>query len=133
MIGSYKIKPDFIFGFRFRYSDGFWYTPITGRQFYDEDWSWYRRQYGLPRSKRMDPYINLDLKLEQKYTLKRAVVNVSMEGLNLINALAFIKGSNGKPLYQMPEDQWMQYNFYADEKRVNTFIPLGSFDLSVEF
>jgi TonB family protein len=133
MLGSYKITPSLDFGFRLRYSDGFWYTPVVGRQFYDEDWSWYKFENAQLRSKRMDPYINLDLKLEKKFTLKSAVIRVSLEGLNLINALAYINGKDGKPIYQMPEDQWYEYNFYGDEKRINSFIPLGSFGLSIEF
>jgi TonB family protein len=137
LIGSYKITPDFDFGLRLRYSDGFWYTPVIGRQYYDEDGKQYgeryRFEYAQPKSKRMSPYINLDLKLEQKIAVKWATLRLSMEGLNLVNALAYIPGKNGKPIYRMPEDRNFEYNFYGDDKRINTFIPLGSLGLSIEF
>jgi TonB family protein len=132
-IGSYKITPKLDFGLRLRYSDGFWYTPVTGRQFYDEDWSWYRFERGKPKSQRMDPYVNVDLKLEEKIPLKWATIRISMEGINLVNALGFIKNKQGKPIYRMPEDNQFQYNFYGDEKDFETFIPLGSLGVNVDF
>ncbi len=133
MIGSYKITPKLDFGLRLRYSDGFWYTPVTGRQYYDEDWSYYKFERASPKSKRMDPYVNVDLKLEEKIPLKWANIRLSIEGLNLVNSLGFVKNKQGKPIYHMPEGNWYEYNFYGDEKNVETFIPLGSLGVSVEF
>jgi len=132
-IGSYKITPKLDFGLRLRYSDGFWYTPVLGRQYYDEDEAYYRLKVTQPNSKRMDPYINVDLKLEEKIPLKWANVRIAVEGINLVNALGFIKKKNGKPIYLMPEGNYFNYNYYGDEKEVETFIPLGSLGVNVEF
>jgi TonB family protein len=133
MIGSWKITPIVEVGLRGRYSDGFWYTPVVGRDFYDEDWSYYRLGRGKEKSKRMDPYINLDLRLEAKVPLQWGTVSAYIEGVNLVNSLAYIKKSNGKPIYRMPEGNWFEYNYYGDEKAFETFIPLANMGLTLEF
>ena len=65
LLGSWHLKKEYDFGFRMRFVSGDPTTPITGIE-EDENGNYFRAIYGEMNSARVDPFFQLDLRMDKK-------------------------------------------------------------------
>lgn len=121
LVGSYRLPKFWEIGGRLRYVTGDPTTPIDGIG-YNEDNGYFYRIYGPQNSARMDPFFQLDVRVEKKFTFKNWILTWYLD----IQDLSYF-------VYKSPE--FYQYNYRSDP---NTKTPVGAIiypalGLSAEF
>ena len=124
IIGSYKLPWAFEAGFRLRYVTGDPITPNLGYTEhiaqYDAATGQYDRLSGTPRSDRMGPFKQLDLRLERKFTYDKWIFTAYIDVQN-VNYF----------WYNSPETY--EYSYDGFERQVIGGIIIPSFGLKAEF
>jgi hypothetical protein len=106
-------------GFRARYVTGDPLTPVTGVE-YNATYNRFRRLYGPENSSRYDPFFQLDLRVDKKFTFDKWLIAAYLDFRNL-----------SWFVYKSPE--FFTYNYDATEKTIVSDIPYPSIGLSAEF
>jgi len=121
VLAAYRLPWDMEVSSRFQYVSGNPYTPFTSG-IYDLDLDRYSGDPSTEKnSARMDPYINLDLRVEQRFSIRKARLSIYAELLGLV------QGEN-------PDS--VQYNYdYTETSYVQStmFIPSAGVDLELNF
>ncbi|HEX2959453.1 MAG TPA: TonB-dependent receptor [Chitinispirillaceae bacterium] len=119
LILNYRLKRQFEAGTRIRYVSGNPYTPVIGR-IYNADKFSYKAVYGKANSKRNKPFVQVDLRVDKKFVFDTWMLAAY---LDFQNVFSFI--------YASPE--FTIYDFdYSDQTTVSApFIP--SFGIRAEF
>lgn len=81
VVGSYELR-GFVLGLRLRYSSGFPRTPVTGA-FYDARDDVYQPVFGAPNSTRLPDFVQLDLRVDRTFKLRRLALTIYLEVQNL--------------------------------------------------
>jgi hypothetical protein len=121
VLAAYTLPWDMEISTRFQYVSGNPYTPYT-TGIYDTDLDRYSGDPSTEEnSARMAPYINLDLRVEQRISFKRARLGIYAELLGLV------QGEN-------PDSVQYSYDYTeTDYVRSTMFIPSVGLDLEVNF
>jgi hypothetical protein len=119
LVGSYRLPGLWEIGCRVRYMTGYPTTPITGLG-YDENSGYYYAITGAKNSARMDPFFQLDMRVEKKFMFKSWNLSAYLD----IQDLSYFA-------YQSPE--FYQYNYQFDRKTTSGAIVYPSVGLSAEF
>jgi len=119
LIGSYKLPKLWEIGTRIRYVTGDPTTPIDGIV-YDENSGRFSPEYGPKNSARMDPFFQVDLRVEKKFMMKKWILTTYLD----IQDLSYFA-------YNSPE--FYQYNYRYDQKTPVGGIIYPSFGISAEF
>jgi|GEM_PF-297935 len=111
LIGSWHLRRDWDMGFRARYVTGKPATPVIGAE-EDENGNYFEAIYGPENSSRVNPFFQLDLRVDKKFVFDKWMFSVY---LDIINSNYF--------LYKSPElEVWN--DFYDDKTTVsNIFTP----------
>ncbi len=124
LVGNLRLPKNWATGFRFRYVTGNPVTPhlsyTEGKYKYDSDNGRYVSIEGKPYSDRMGPFIQLDLRVDKKYILKRWILTTY---LDIFNVNYFF--------YNSPEIY--AYNYDESDRKPVGFIFLPSIGIKAEF
>jgi hypothetical protein len=119
VLGSWKLPKEWDLGFRLRYVTGKPVTPIIGE-------TWKRAYeaivpiYGETNSDRMDPFFQLDVRVDKKFVYKKFMSSVYIDFQNI-----------SWFFYKSPEMDIYNYD-HSDKTRVS-MIPLVATGFSMEF
>jgi hypothetical protein len=119
LVGSWHLRRDWDLGLRVRYVTGKPTTPVIG-SIEDENGNYFEPIYGPKNSERIDPFFQLDLRVDKKLVFDKWMFSFY---LDVINANYFF--------YKSPEMEiWNE--FYDDKTTVsNIFTP--ALGLKAEF
>lgn len=81
VVGSYELR-GFGLGLRLRYSSGFPRTPVSGA-FYNARDDVYQPVFGAPNSTRLPDFVQLDLRVDRTFALRRLALMIYLEVQNL--------------------------------------------------
>lgn len=111
VLGSWHLKRDWDVGFRLRYTTGKPQTPIVATV-YNEENKFFEPIYGEKNSNRVNPFVQLDLRVDKKYIYNKWIFSTYID---LQNVSWF--------LYKSPE--FFIYNYdYSDKQTISgIFIP----------
>ncbi len=112
VLGSWHLKKEWDLGFRARFVSGKPTTPID-RVEYVEEYLDYLPKYGKENSERLDPFFQLDLRVDKKFVFDKWMYSFY---LDLQNLSYFF--------YKSPEFEYYDYN-YKEKKTVSSFPMLG--------
>ncbi len=113
LLGSWHLKKQWDLGFRLRYVTGKPVTPIIGTE-YIEDFAYYRPINGERNSKRVNPFFQLDLRVDKKIIYKKWIYSFYLDLQNL-----------SWLIYKSPEFELYNYN-YTDKMDISMFPMLGT-------
>jgi outer membrane receptor protein involved in Fe transport len=119
LVGSWRLPHSFETGFRLRYVTGKPTTPVIGRVD-NELYNFYEPIYGETNSERVDPFFQLDLRVDKKFIFQNWILSSYLD-LQNISWL----------LYKSPEYE-MYDNFY-DEKTTVSNVLTPAIGLRAEF
>ena len=124
VVGSWRLPANWECGFRFRYVTGNPITPIISftedKYEYNADEAQYVMLKGEPMSDRMEPFVQLDLRVDKRFVFKNWMLATY---LDLQNANYFF--------YNSPEQY--DYNYDYSERKVIGSIILPSIGIRTEF
>ncbi len=119
VVGSWRLRKNWELGSRIRYTTGNPTTPVLGRTENLKD-HFMSPVYGEVNSTRMDPFFQIDIRVEKKYILKKTILTTYID---LQNA--------SYPIYKSPENpDWD--DFYIEQKFISMPI-IPAIGLSWEF
>ncbi len=81
-VGSWKLPKNWEVGFKLQCATGDPETPIVG-SVYDENDQMYKVKYGEVNSERLDPTVQLDLRIDKKVILKRSILSAYIDFYNI--------------------------------------------------
>lgn len=81
-LGSWRLPKNWEVGFKLQCSTGDPETPIIG-SVYNENNQSYEVEYGKVNSDRLDPTVQLDLRIDKKIILKRSIVSAYIDFYNI--------------------------------------------------
>ncbi|MDR0308256.1 MAG: TonB-dependent receptor [Chitinispirillales bacterium] len=119
LLGSWSLKNDLDLGGRLRFVSGRPTTPIVGIV-EDANSKSIRPIYGKPNSTRMDPFLQLDLRLDKKVIYEKWILSYYCDLQNVL-----------WPIYRSPEFVFHNYNY--TEKQTISMIPMMSFGVRAQF
>jgi hypothetical protein len=119
LVGSYRLPKFWEIGCRLRYVTGDPTTPITGIG-YNEDYGSFYALYGEKNSARMDPFFQLDVRVEKKFMFKNWILTWYLD----VQDLSYF-------VYKSPE--FYQHNYRYDQKSPIGAIIYPALGLSAEF
>jgi hypothetical protein len=112
VLGSWHLRKQWDTGFRLRYVTGKPTTPVTGITYKEND-LYYEPVYGKKNSSRMDPFFQLDLRVDKKFVHDKWMHSLYLDLQNV----SYI-------FYKSPE--YVQHNYnYKDSKNISMFPMLG--------
>ncbi len=110
-LGTWRLPKDFEVGFRFQYTSGDPYTPVTGKT-YNENKRRYEADFGATNSGRLPPHIQLDLRFDKKFIFRKWILSAYVDFFNL-----------GYFLYKSPQtyiSPWDPYDYNKGEANIQT-------------
>lgn len=113
VLGSWHLRRQWDLGFRLRYVTGKPVTPVIGSE-YVEDYAYYRPINGERNSKRMNPFFQLDIRVDKKIIYKKWIYSFYLDLQNL-----------SWLFYKSPEFEFYNYN-YTDKMNISMFPMLGT-------
>ena len=119
LLGSWSLQNDLDLGGRLRFVSGRPTTPVVGI-IEDANSKRIRPIYGKPNSTRMDPFIQLDLRLDKKVIYNAWILSYYLDFQNVL-----------WPIYKSPE--FVFYNYNYTEKQTISMIPMMSFGVRAQF
>ena len=119
-IGSWKLPRDWDIGTRIRYVTGNPTTPIIGSKATNASLSQYTPLYGEPRSTRMDPFFQVDLRVDKRIVFDQWIFSFYLD----IQNLSYF-------VYQSPEFKIPNYDYTQFTPVGGIFYP--SIGLKAEF
>lgn len=124
LVGSWRLPHNWETGFRFRYTTGNPETPLlsfTENKFvYDSDYGNYVQVKGEPFSERVDPFVQLDIRVDKRFVFKNWMLSAY---LDIQNVNYFF--------YNSPEEY--QYNYDGSERETIGSLILPSCGIRAEF
>jgi TonB family protein len=121
LIGNFRLPSFWEVGFRMRYVTGNPTTPIAGIS-YNEDLATFVRKNGEINSARMDPFVQLDLRIDKKFTFKNWMFSVYLD----IYDLSYL-------VYKSTEFDMYNYRYDPASKTPIDGIIYPSLGLTAEF
>ncbi|MFW6253927.1 MAG: TonB family protein [Chitinivibrionales bacterium] len=112
LVGNWRLARQWESGFRFRYVTGKPTTPVIGK-IENETYSYFEPITGEVNSDRLDPFVQLDLRVEKKFVFDKWLLSGY---LDLQNISYF--------LYKSPEFTWYDA-FYEDKTTVSNIFQPG--------
>ncbi len=119
VLGSWHLKREFDFGFRLRFVSGDPTTPVTGITEL-ENANYIRPEYGETNSSRVNPFFQLDLRLDKKLVFDKWIYSFYVD-LQNISWL----------LYKSPEMEI--YNYDYTDKTTFSMFPMLAVGVKAEF
>ncbi|NLG15988.1 MAG: TonB-dependent receptor [Fibrobacter sp.] len=119
VLGSWHLKREFDFGFRMRFVSGDPTTPVTGI-IESENGNYILPEYGKTNSSRVNPFFQLDLRLDKKLVFDKWIYSFYVD---LQNISWF--------LYKSPEMEIYSYD-YSDKTTFSMF-PMLAVGVKAEF
>lgn len=119
MLGSWHLKREFDFGFRLRFVSGDPTTPVIG-VIESENGNYFIPEYGETNSSRVNPFFQLDLRLDKKLVFDKWMYSFYID---LQNISWF--------LYKSPEMEF--YNYDYTDKTTFSMFPMLSAGVKAEF
>ncbi len=115
VVGSWHLRRDWDIGFRARYVTGKPETPIKKVKYY-ENFQIYIPEYGEPNSVRVNPFFQIDVRVDKKWVFDKWMFSIYLDMQNLSYFI-----------YKSPE--FTIYNFdYSDKQTIsNIFFPALGF------
>ena len=113
VLGSWHLRRQWDLGFRLRYVTGKPVTPVIGAEYVEEN-AYYRPKTGEKNSKRMNPFFQLDIRVDKKIIYKNWIYSFYID-LQNISWL----------FYKSPEFEFYNYN-YTDKIDISMFPMLGT-------
>ncbi len=113
ILGSWHLRKQWDLGFRLRYVTGKPITPVIGAE-YVEKFALYRPINGERNSKRVDPFFQLDVRVDKKIIHKKWIYSFYLDLQNL-----------SWLIYKSPEFEIYNYNF-TDKSVISMFPMLGT-------
>ncbi len=113
VLGSWHLRRQWDLGFRLRYVTGKPITPILGAE-YDENYLYYSPIEGDKNSKRMDPFFQLDIRVDKKIIYNKWIFSLYFDLQNL-----------SWLFYKSPEFEFYNYD-YTDKMKISMFPMLGT-------
>jgi TonB family protein len=119
VLGSWHFKKEWDVGFRARYVSGNPTTPQIGRK-YHEEYRSYEAVYGDKNSDRLDPFFQVDVRVDKKFVMDKWMLTMYVD---LQNLSYFV--------YKSPEFEF-EDDFYKEKQTVSS-IMIPGFGCKVEF
>ena len=119
MLGSWHLRKEWDLGFRARYVTGNPSTPIDSTV-YKERSFFYNRYYGEKNSTRVDPFFQLDLRMDKKFVFKKWMFSLYVD---LQNVNYFF--------YKSPEMEY--FNYDCTDKATASMPPIPGIGFKAEF
>ncbi len=119
LLGSWHLNGEWDLGVRTRYVTGKPTTPIIGFE-YIEDGHYYKPLYENVNSGRLDPFFQVDVRIDKKWVFKKWMFSTYLDLQNI-----------SWVFYKSPEFQIYNYNY--TDKSVFSMIPMLSFGCKTEF
>jgi TonB family protein len=119
ILNSWKLRKEWDLGYRLRYVTGKPETPIVGFTVLEND-DYYQPIWGKKNSARLDPFFQIDLRVDKKFIYKKWMYSLY---LDMQNVSYFF--------YKSPETTI--YNFNYKEKATIAMIPLIGIGCKAEF
>ncbi len=113
VLGSWHLRRQWDLGFRLRYVTGKPVTPVVGAK-YKEEYAYYSPKTGERNSKRMNPFFQLDIRVDKKIIYKNWIYSFYLDLQNL-----------SWLFYKSPEFEMYNYN-YSDKMKISMFPMLGT-------
>ncbi len=124
IVGSWRLPHGFEAGMRVRYVTGNPLTPQLGytehKYQYNAEFGYYEDLQGTPRSERMGPFFQLDIRVDKKFVYRSWILSTY---LDVQNTNYFF--------YNSPE--FYQYNYDSSERQVIGGIIIPSLGIRAEF
>lgn len=124
LVGSWRLPRNWEAGFRLRYVTGNPATPLLSytedKYEYDSDFGNYVKLEGETNSDRMDPFVQLDARVDKKFVFKKWLLSAYLDVQNL-----------NYFFYNSPE--FYNYNYDASEREAVGFFILPSLGVRAEF
>jgi hypothetical protein len=112
VLGSWHLKKEWDLGFRLRSVTGKPTTPVIGREYNENDIA-FIPVYGEQNSDRVDPFFQLDLRVDKKIVFDKWMFSIYFD---LQNISYFF--------YKSPEFEYYD-DFYKEKKTISSFPMLG--------
>jgi hypothetical protein len=119
VLGSWHLKKEWDLGFRARFVSGKPTTPVIGREEIEE-YNYIRPIYGKENSERVNPFFQLDIRIDKKYVFKKWMYSYYID-LQNVNWL----------FYKSPEME--DYNYDFTEKTTVSMPPIIGIGYKAEF
>ena len=122
LLGSWRLRRNWEAGFRFRYVTGNPTTPVTGRievENYPGAYS-FRPIYGDVNSARVDPFVQLDIRVDKKFVFDKWILSFFWDLQNISYLV-----------YKSPEFEI--YNYDYTDKTVFSNFPMYAIGVKIEF
>jgi len=124
LLGTWKWPKNWETGFRFRYVTGNPESPLLSMSedyyIFEADGGSYVNAFGDFYSERIDPFVQLDLRVDKRFIFKNWIMSTY---LDVQNVAAFI--------YQSPE--YYEYNYDGSERKAVGLPILPAFGITAEF
>ncbi len=118
-LGSFRLRRSWDIGFRARYVTGKPITPVIGA-YEDAEFNQFIPEYGDKNSKRLDPFFQLDLRVDKKFVFDKWIFSLY---LDMQNVSYFV--------YKSPEFE--VYNYDYSDKQTASYIFFPAFGIKAEF